>query len=79
MCLMSKNRVKKYFFRGKNEKSYDFSFRIKKNLIPLHPQNVQDNYVCMVSEEQFAGIAQLVECQPSKLNVASSSLVARSS
>ena len=25
-----------------------------------------------------AGIAQLVECQPSKLNVASSSLVARS-
>ena len=27
----------------------------------------------------FAGIAQLVECQPSKLNVASSSLVARSS
>ena len=26
-----------------------------------------------------AGIAQLVECQPSKLNVASSSLVARSS
>ena len=26
----------------------------------------------------YAGIAQLVECQPSKLNVASSSLVARS-
>ena len=42
-------------------------------MLPLHPQNLGTHSVLST-----AGIAQLVECQPSKLNVASSSLVARS-
>lgn len=67
------------FFWVKNEKSFDFSFGYGKILIPLHPQNVQIYFVCMIFAKLIiAGIAQLVECQPSKLNVASSSLVARS-
>ncbi len=76
---MLKNAMKINFFWVKNEKSFDFSFGYGKILIPLHPQNVQNYYICIYLQSLLnAGIAQLVECQPSKLNVASSSLVARS-
>ncbi len=66
------------------KKSIEKIFPFQKKDLPLHPQNVPT-----ISRWRFAGafcfalklnagIAQLVECQPSKLNVASSSLVARS-
>lgn len=34
-------------FWVKNKKSFDFSFGYGKILIPLHPQNVQNHYICM--------------------------------
>ena len=59
-----RNKTNKYIIFFQEKKSF-FIWWNQKNILPLHRQ-------------KQAGVAQLVERQPSKLNVASSNLVSRS-